>query len=250
MSIEHPSRPAPPAASVADPAAPSDRASADSARPDGGARLRVACMVSGRGTTVMNLADRIARDHLPIEIVLVAATKAGVPAIDAAAARGLPTMVIAPDGAASSTQRGAIDDALDRALAEVRPDLIALCGYLRLFRVGAWAGKVINIHPGPLPDFGGKGMYGQRVHRAVLQAGLHETRCCVHLVDDVYDRGPIVSDRRVMVLPADTPESLEARVRQAEFELLPEVLVRIATGAIDLRKIAMRSGRRDLSSQA
>jgi len=221
--------------------------------------LRIACMVSGRGTTVMNLADRIVRDALPIEIVLVAATKAGVPAIDAAAQRGLPTMVIATEamraptrsGARSATTTsGAIDDAVDRALEAARPDLICLCGYLRLFRVGPWAGRAINIHPGPLPRFGGKGMFGQHVHRAVLDAGLSETRCCVHLVDDAYDRGPLIADRAVMVLPADTPESLEARVRMAEFELLPEVLRRIATGEIDLAAIASRHARAGLSSKS
>jgi len=251
--------------------------SAKAGSPPAARHLRVACLASGRGTTVMNLADRIDRGELPVEIVLVAATKPGVPAIDAAAARGLPTIVIATDGvggpdhpaprastaspraraaarASGATDRtartpaGAIDDALDRALAAAHPDLICLCGYLRLFRVGRWAGRVINIHPGPLPEFGGKGMYGARVHRAVIDAGLAETRCCVHLVDDAYDRGPLIADRRIVVLPADTPQSLEARVRQAEFELLPEVLRGIARGEIDLAEIASRAGRGDLSS--
>lgn len=204
-------------------------------------------MVSGRGTTVMNLADRIERDQLPLTIVLVAASRPGVPAIDAAAKRGLPTTVIAREGA---TPGGAIDDAIDRALTTARPDLICLCGYLRLFRVGPWVGRVINIHPGPLPAFGGRGMYGTRVHRAVIDASLAETRICVHLVDAEYDRGPIIAEQRVMVLPADTPESLEARVRLAEYELLPQVLRRIATGEIDLNEIAARAGRADLSSRA
>mgnify|MGYP002078737455 CR=1 FL=1 len=146
--------------------------------------------------------------------------------------------------------QSAIDDSLDRALRLANPDLICLCGYMRLFRVGPWGGRVINIHPGPLPQFGGKGMFGSRVHRAVLDAGLHETRCCVHLVDSDYDRGPVIAERRVMVLPADTPESLEARVRAAELELLPEVLLGIARGEIDLQEIALKAGRSDLSSGA
>lgn len=209
--------------------------------------LRIACMVSGRGSTVMNLADRITRDGLPIQIVLVAATKPGVPGIDAAAQRGLATMVIAREG---TTPDGAVDDALDRALAAANPDLICLCGYLRLFRVGRWAGRVINIHPGPLPRFGGKGMYGLRVHRAVLDAGLGDTRCCVHLVNDQYDRGPMLAERRVPVLPVDSPESLGARVLMAEHELLPEVLRMIATGEIDLPEVAAHRARADLSSKS
>jgi len=225
-------------------------------------------MVSGGGRTVMNLADRIDRGELPVEIVLVAATKPGAGAIDAAAQRGLPTLVIAAEvttsvDAAPNTNSGttgaersrtgmrgraltpppaAVDDALDRALGAVRPDLICLCGYLRLFRVGRWAGRVINLHPGPLPDFGGKGMYGLRVHRAVLDAGIGETRCCVHVVDDQYDHGPVIADRRVMVLPADTPESLAVRVRRAEEELLPDVLRRIAAGEIELPASRCASG--------
>lgn len=205
---------------------------------------------------MLNLADRIERDRIPAQIVLVAATRPGVPGIDRARERGLPTAVIAaeprarsaPERAIGSGRRkaraadrvaptapaGAVDDALDTALRAVRPDLICLCGYLRLFRVGEWKGRVINLHPGPLPRFGGKGMYGRRVHRAVLDANLPETRCCVHVVDEIYDHGPVLAERKIPVLPADTPESLEQRVRQAERELLPDVVRRIAEGEIPL----------------
>ncbi len=188
------------------------------------APLRLACLVSGAGSTMLNLADRIDRGELPARLVLVAAAKAGVPAIGKAAARGVPTAVI------TASSAGSVDDALDEALRAAAPDLICLCGYLRLFRVGPWAGRVINIHPGPLPRFGGTGMYGSRVHRAVLEAGVPESACCVHLVDDQYDHGPVLAERRVRVEPGETPESLEGRVRAAERELLPEVIGRIAAG--------------------
>jgi len=208
--------------------------------------LRVACLVSGAGSTVMNLADRVERGELPVEIALVAATKPGVAGIDLARQRAMPVAVIersdgvgAPAGNdASTTTSGnhgrSLDDRLDDALLAARADLICLCGYLRLFRVGRWAGRVINIHPGPLPRFGGRGMYGLRVHRAVLDAGLAETSCCVHLVDEIYDHGQVLAERRVPIVPGDTPESLDQRVRHAERELLPEVLRRIATGEIPL----------------
>ncbi|MBM4112773.1 MAG: phosphoribosylglycinamide formyltransferase [Phycisphaerae bacterium] len=208
--------------------------------------LRIACLASGGGTTVMNLADRIQRGELPAEIVLVAATRPGVPALSKAAARGIPTAEVLPSGASGDTGAsrparadGArfdheLADRLDAALRAARPDLICLCGYLRLFRVGEWAGRVINIHPGPLPRFGGKGMYGIRVHRAVLDAGLRETACCVHLVDDEYDHGPVLASRGVPIRLDDTAASLDERVRDAERELLPETLRRIATGALTL----------------
>lgn len=190
--------------------------------------LRIACLVSGAGSTMLNLADRIERGVLAARIVLVAAARVGVRAIDEAASRGLPTAVVGPGDGAS------LDDRLDAALRAAQPDLICLCGYLRLFRVGAWAGRVINIHPGPLPRFGGRGFYGSRVHQAVLDAGLRETACCVHLVDDQYDHGPVIAQRRVPIEPGETVESLERRVREAERELLPEVIGRIASGALAL----------------
>ena len=93
-------------------------------------------------------------------------------------------------------------------------------------------------------------MYGLRVHRAVLDAGLGDTRCCVHLVNDQYDRGPMLAERRVPVLPVDSPESLGARVLMAEHELLPEVLRMIATGEIDLPEVAAHRARADLSSKS
>lgn len=195
----------------------------------------------------MNLADRIDRGELPAQIVLVVATKFGVTAIDKARARGLRTAVIAPSaasggaapssasaGAASASSAASLDDRLDEALRAARPDLICLCGYLRLLRVGEWAGRIINIHPGPLPRFGGKGMHGLRVHRAVLDAGLHETACTVHLVDDEYDHGPVLAERRVPIEPGDTAESLDLRVRDAERELFPDVIRRIAIREIVL----------------
>jgi len=96
----------------------------------------------------------------------------------------------------------------------------------------AWEGRVMNIHPGLLPDFGGQGMYGDRVHRAVLEAGVPESGCTVHFADNVYDHGPILVQRRVPVLEGDTPDRLAARVFEAECEAYPEAIALFAEGRI------------------
>jgi formyltetrahydrofolate-dependent phosphoribosylglycinamide formyltransferase len=123
--------------------------------------------------------------------------------------------------------RGADAGQLESILREHRVDLIVLAGYLRLVPrsvIGAYRGRIINIHPALLPAFGGQGMYGKRVHAAVLASGRRESGCTVHLVDEEYDRGPILAQRRVPVLPDDTVESLAARVLEAEHQLLPAVV--------------------------
>ena len=112
-------------------------------------------------------------------------------------------------------------------------DLLVLAGYLRLVPapvVAAYRGRIINTHPSLLPAFGGKGMYGERVHRAVLASGARETGVTVHLVDEVYDRGAVLAQSRVPVLRDDTAERLAARVLEVEHRLLPAV-VRAAAAA-------------------
>jgi phosphoribosylglycinamide formyltransferase-1 len=116
-------------------------------------------------------------------------------------------------------------------------ELVVLAGYMK--KVGPrtlrhFAGRVLNIHPALLPKFGGQGMYGRRVHEAVLAAGERETGVTIHLVDDEYDHGRILGQCRVPVLPGDTVESLAQRVLQREHEFLVEMLVRIVSGAVAL----------------
>jgi phosphoribosylglycinamide formyltransferase-1 len=100
--------------------------------------------------------------------------------------------------------------------------------------LAAFPRRIVNIHPALLPKFGGQGMFGLRVHEAVLAAGERETGVTVHLVNHEYDRGPILDQARVLVRPGDTPETLQARVLEVEHRFYPEVLRRIASGEIDL----------------
>ncbi|MGH7133160.1 MAG: formyltransferase family protein, partial [Phycisphaerales bacterium] len=117
---------------------------------------------------------------------------------------------------------------LGRLLADHRVDLVVLAGYLtRLEIPPAYRGRIVNIHPALLPAHGGHGMYGRRVHEAVLAAGDTESGCTVHLVDDEYDRGPIIAQTRVPVLKGDIPETLAARVFEAECATYPAALAKL-----------------------
>jgi formyltetrahydrofolate-dependent phosphoribosylglycinamide formyltransferase len=159
-------------------------------------------------------------------VALVVSNRPGAGALARADARGIESLVIAADGG---------DAALPDLLSDRRIDLIVLAGYLRLVPPGvtsAYRGRVINIHPALLPAFGGSGMFGQRVHRAVLEAGVRVTGATVHFVDEHYDRGPIIAQWPVPVLEGDTTETLAARVLKVEHALLPAVVEAVASRRI------------------
>ena len=116
-------------------------------------------------------------------------------------------------------------------------EVVALAGYMKKLgprTLGAYRNRVLNVHPALLPKFGGRGMYGDRVHAAVLASGERVSGVTVHLVDEEYDRGPVISQVEVPVMPDDTPETLAARTLAQEHILYPQTLQRIASGEIDL----------------
>lgn len=120
-------------------------------------------------------------------------------------------------------------DHITSLLRDKRIDLVCLCGYLRWFRIDPdFRGRVINIHPALLPDFGGQGMHGEHVHRAVLAAGRTVSGCTVHHVDDEYDHGLVILQRTCPVLPGDDPSTLAARVFEQECIAYPEAIRRLA----------------------
>jgi formyltetrahydrofolate-dependent phosphoribosylglycinamide formyltransferase len=185
-------------------------------------------LVSGTGRSLENLCERIARGELAARIALVLADREGTLALERARRLELPHLVV-------QKQRDEDVPAFSRrvfgALEAHAVELAVLAGFLRLLRVPErWAGRVINIHPALLPRFGGKGMYGERVHQAVLASGASESGCTVHFVDDQYDHGPIVLQRRVPVLPGDDAHALAARVFAEEQEALPEAIRRVLAG--------------------
>jgi phosphoribosylglycinamide formyltransferase-1 len=130
-----------------------------------------------------------------------------------------------------------LDQAICGTLQEHRVEVVCLAGYMKLIgpqSLAAFRGRILNIHPGLLPRHGGQGFFGLRVHEAVLAAGDTESGATVHVVDEVYDNGPVLAQATVPVEADDTPESLAARVLRVEHRLFPETLQRIATGEIDL----------------
>jgi formyltetrahydrofolate-dependent phosphoribosylglycinamide formyltransferase len=185
-------------------------------------RLRLAALISGGGRTLLNLADRIEQGTLDATVELVIASRQRVAGVERAADRGLHVEVASPRRYPDPDRR---HDAITGWLMEQRIDLVCLCGYLCWFRVDApFRNRVVNIHPALLPDFGGHGLYGMHVHRAVLAAGRQVSGCTVHIVDEQYDHGPIVLQRTCPVLPDDDAETLAARVFHEECIAYPQVV--------------------------
>lgn len=191
---------------------------------------RLAVLVSGGGTTLQNLLDRVADGSLPAEIVVVVSSKPDAYALERARLASVPARVVARRDYPDVTS---FNDALHAALEPFAPDLVILAGFLSLFQPRArYAGRVLNIHPALIPAFCGPGFYGRKVHEAVLASGVKLSGCTVHFADDEYDRGPIILQATVPVLDDDTPETLERRVRAAENELYPEAIRLWAEGRL------------------
>ncbi len=171
---------------------------------------------------MQNLVERSRDGRCMLNVVGVISSKAGVPGIDRARALGVPTTIC---NRSDYTDASAFSRAVFKLVAHVKPDLVLLAGFLSYLHLPKrWIGRVINIHPSLLPKFGGKGMYGMKVHQAVLKAHETESGCTVHFVDEVFDRGPMIVQRHVPVMPNDTPYSLAERVQQAEKEAYPEAI--------------------------
>ena len=178
---------------------------------------RIAVLVSGAGTNLQALLDASARGELNCRVVKVISDRSGAYAIERARQAGVSAEVVS---------RRLYGPALsDHILAALPPevDIIVLAGFLSILTgriLREFEGRILNVHPALLPDFGGKGMYGRNVHRAVLVAGATESGCTVHVVDAGTDTGPVVLQTRVPVEATDTPESLADRVRSVEHDTL------------------------------
>jgi len=183
---------------------------------------RMAVFFSGTGGNALNLLEACRGGRIPAQVVLGVASTPRAGGIQRLEAAGLPVRVALrsayPDDAGYSEACYALAEAAGA-------ELIALCGWLKQLAVPPrWEGRIVNIHPGLLPAFGGPGMWGMHVHRAVLAAGALESGCTVHLVDNLYDHGRILAQARVPVLPGDTPETLQRRVYEQEMRLYPQAL--------------------------
>ena len=197
-------------------------------------KLRLGVLASHTGTNLQSILDACRTGSLDAEVRVVISNNSRALALERARVAGIPAIHLsnvthpAPD---------ALDAAIEQTLKCHRVEVVALAGYMKKLgprTLAAYRSRVLNVHPALLPKFGGQGMYGDRVHAAVLASGDRVTGVSVHLVDEEYDRGPVVSQVEVPVLPDDTPETLAARVLAQEHTLYPKTLQRIASGEIDL----------------
>lgn len=192
--------------------------------------LRLGCLISGGGRTVLNLQDAIERGEVPASVEVVIAHREDLAGVERCRDRGLRVEIVPVEA------RDTPADRIDAVLESAGVELVCLAGYLRHFRVAPrWSDRVVNIHPSLLPRHGGRGMYGDRVHAAVLQAGDAESGCTVHAVDEIYDHGAVLLQRRCPVEPGDDTESLAARVFAEECRAFPDAIAAIARGELTIR---------------
>jgi phosphoribosylglycinamide formyltransferase-1 len=192
--------------------------------------IRLAVLLSGGGTTLQNLLDRIAAGTLRAEIAVVISNKADAFGLTRARQAGVSAFVVERKSCASR------EDFSARIFAHCREadvDLVCLAGFLHLLHIPEdFRHRVLNMHPALIPAFCGKGYYGMVIHRAVIERGVKVSGCTVHFADNEYDHGPIVTQHVVPVLDDDTPESLAQRVFVAEFEAYPEAIRWFAEGRL------------------
>lgn len=205
-------------------------------------KFPVAVLISGGGTTLRNLIEKIAIGILQVEIRLVIASRADAKGIAFAERAGIPVQIVAWK---SSQEEATFGEAVFSACRQAEVQLVVMAGFLKHLPIPPdFTNRVINIHPGLIPAFCGKGFYGSHVHQAVIDYGAKISGCTVHFVDDEYDHGPIILQRSVPVFNEDTAESLARRVFEQECLALPEAIQLIADGKVHVteRRVQIHAG--------
>jgi len=185
---------------------------------------KIAVFVSGGGSNFKAIHHQIIQGNILGKIVMVFSNNPNCGAIKFAEENSIPIFII---NAARYPNAHTRDEFLLETCLKAEIDLICLAGFMKMLPqniVKQYEYRILNIHPGLLPEFGGKGFYGTRVHEAVINTGKRESGATVHFVDEIYDHGPIILQKKVEVMETDTPESLAARVLKLEHELFPEVV--------------------------
>ena len=196
--------------------------------------LTLAVFASGRGSNCESIIKMIDRGELDAKLGLILSNKPDAGVLEIAGGHDIPSVVLSEDDYGS---RDKFVQEMLHVLEENGVDTIVLAGYLKLVYpevVHRFHGRILNIHPALLPSFGGDGLYGMRVHKAVIDSGCKVTGVTVHLVDEEYDRGPIVAQEPVRVQDDDDPETLAARVLEVEHKLYPKVIQWLAQGRLEI----------------
>lgn len=200
--------------------------------------LPLAALISGGGRTVLNIADAIDRGELSARIVAVISSRADAAGIERARARRLPVHVVERRACKTPADFSA---PIWRLIRDAGADLVCLAGFLSLLEIpDDFRHRVINIHPALLPSFGGHGMYGHHVHKAVIAAGCKVSGCTVHFADPNYDTGPIIVQRTCSVMEGDTSDTLASRVFEQECLAYVEALQLLAAGRVEVHGRVVR----------
>ncbi len=200
--------------------------------------LKVAVLLSGNGSTLQNILDRIPTGELDVNVVCVVGSRADAYGLERARKAGIPAIAVPRKDYANAQLFG---DAVWREVRVHEPGLVVLAGFMSLLPIPPdFRGRIMNVHPALIPAFSGKGMYGHHVHEAVLAYGAKLTGVTVHFVDEVYDRGPVILQSPVPVLEDDTADTLAARVQAEERELYPKAIQLFAEGRLRIEERRVR----------
>ncbi|MDQ8201721.1 phosphoribosylglycinamide formyltransferase [Pelagicoccus sp. SDUM812003] len=196
--------------------------------------MRLGFLASHGGSNMQAILDACASGAIAATPTILICNNPGAPALERATKAGLTAEVL---NNTTHPLFEELDDAITQALSISRVDLVILAGYMK--HVGprvlsAFQNRILNVHPALLPKYGGQGMFGMNVHRAVIENGEKESGATVHLVNEIYDEGPILAQAKVPVFPVDTPETLRKRVLEQEHRLYPETIAKIVNGEIKL----------------
>jgi phosphoribosylglycinamide formyltransferase-1 len=201
--------------------------------------LRIAVLLSGRGTTFERFVSERAKGALDVEFSAVISSKPEALGLERARRHGIPAHVVSRK---EHRDERAFNDALHAVLAQDPPDLLVLAGFLSKIELRGYNGRAMNTHPALIPAFCGKGFYGERVHRAVLEYGAKVTGATIHYCDEQYDSGPIILQHAIVVREDDTPATLAERVAAVEYELYPRAVQLHAQGRLSIegRRVRIR----------
>lgn len=197
-------------------------------------KLRLAVFSSHSGSNFQAIINSISKGELNAEIVCLITNNSKAYCVERAKQNGIPYFHISN---ITHPEQKEYEKAILSILNDFKVDLIILAGYMKIVPasvIKSYRNRILNIHPALLPKYGGKGMFGMNVHKAVIESGEKISGATVHLVDEIYDNGKILNQMQVEVLPNDTPESLAERVLEIEHKLYPLTIQLIAAGKIQL----------------
>jgi len=198
----------------------------------GNVMMKIAVWISGGGTTLRNILDCVSRGTLDVEVCLVVSSSSNSGGLEIARSEGIETQIVRKSQFPCSDE---YRDAMFGRCRELNVAYVVMAGFLKHVLIPKdFTNRVVNIHPSLIPAFCGKGMYGIRVHQAVVESGVTESGCTIHFVDNEFDHGPIIYQQTVQLVAGDVAEDVRARVFVAECEAYPEVLRWLAAGRISV----------------